>query len=228
VILACVGENSYCETPGNINDLTLSANQRNLVKALAKTGKPIILILNEGRPRVINEIEPMADAIIDILLPGNYGGDALAALISGEENFSGKLPFTYPKYVNSLHTYDFKVSEKREMIDGAYNYDAKMDVQWSFGDGLSYTTFEYSDLTVDKNAFRKGDTIRFSVNVTNTGDRTGKETVLLYSSDLVASMIPDVKRLRAFDKVELAPGETKTVDFVINADELAFAAAGML
>ena len=171
VILACVGENSYCETPGNINDLTLSANQRNLVKALAKTGKPLILILNEGRPRVINEIEPMADAIIDILLPGNYGGDALAALISGEENFSGKLPFTYPKYVNSLHTYDFKVSEKREMIDGAYNYDAKMDVQWSFGDGLSYTTFEYSDLIADKNTFRKGDTIKFSVNVTNTGTK---------------------------------------------------------
>ena len=223
VILACIGENSYCETPGNINDLTLSANQRTLVKELAKTGKPIILILNEGRPRVINEIEPMADAVVDILLPGNYGADALAALVCGEENFSGKLPFTYPKYVNSLHTYDFKVSEKREMIEGAYNYDAKMDVQWCFGDGLSYTTFKYSDLSVDKSTFRKGDTIKLSVNVTNTGDCTGKETVLLYSSDLVASMIPDVKRLRAFDKVELAPGETKTVDFVINADELAFA-----
>ncbi len=223
VILACIGENSYCETPGNINDLTISANQRMLVKELAKTGKPIILILNEGRPRVINEIEPLADAVVDVLLPGNYGADALAALICGEENFSGKLPFTYPKYVNSLHTYDFKVSEKREMIDGAYNYDAKMDVQWSFGDGLSYTTFKYSDLSADKNTFRKGDTIKFSVNVTNTGEYTGKESVLLYSSDLVASMIPDVKRLRAFDKVELAPGETKTVVFAINADELSFA-----
>ena len=223
VILACIGENSYCETPGNINDLTLSANQINLVKALAGTGKPVILILNEGRPRVINEIEPIAEAIVDILLPGNYGADALAALICGEENFSGKLPFTYPKYVNSLHTYDFKVSEKREMIDGAYNYDAKMDVQWSFGDGLSYTTFKYSDLRVDKNTFRKGDDLKFCINVTNTGKCTGNESVLLYSSDLVASMVPDVKRLRAFDKIELAPDETKTVEFVINADELAFA-----
>ncbi len=223
VILACIGENSYCETPGNINDLTISSNQRNLVKALAKTGKPIILILNEGRPRVINEIEPMADAVVDILLPGNYGGDALAALLCGDENFSGKLPFTYPKYVNSLHTYDFKVSEKREMIDGAYNYDAKMDVQWSFGDGLSYTTFRYSDLSVDKSTFRKGDSIRFSVNVTNTGPCAGKESVLLYSSDLVASMIPDVKRLRAFDKISLSPGETKTVEFTLDSADLAFA-----
>lgn len=223
VILACIGENSYCETPGNINDLTLSANQINLVKALAVTGKPVVLILNEGRPRVINGIEPLADAIIDILLPGNYGGDALAALLSGEENFSGKLPFTYPKYVNSLHTYDFKVTEQREMIDGAYNYDAKMDVQWNFGDGLSYTTFAYSGIKADKSTFRKGDVINVSVDVTNTGKVAGKESVLLYSSDLVASMIPDVKRLRAFDKIELAPGETKTVTFSLKADDLSFA-----
>lgn len=223
VILACIGENSYCETPGNINDLTISANQRTLVKELAKTGKPIILILNEGRPRVINEIEPLADAIVDILLPGNYGADALAALVCGEENFSGKLPFTYPKYVNSLHTYDFKVSEMREMIEGAYNYDAKMDVQWNFGDGLSYTTFKYSDISVDKTTFRKGDTLRFSVNVTNTGKCDGKESVLLYSSDLVASMMPDIKRLRAFNKISLSPGETQTVCFDIDAADLAFA-----
>ena len=223
VILACIGENSYCETPGNINDLTLSANQISLVKALASTGKPVILVLNEGRPRVINAIEPLADAVIDILLPGNYGADALAALLSGEENFSGKMPFTYPKYVNSLHTYDFKVSEKREMIEGAYNYDAKMDVQWSFGDGLSYTTFAYSGIKADKSTFRKGDVINVSVDVTNTGKMAGKESVLLYSSDLVASMIPDVKRLRAFDKIELAPGETKTVTFSLEADDLSFA-----
>lgn len=223
VVLACIGENSYCETPGNINDLTLSENQRNLVKALSETGKPVILILNEGRPRVINAIEPLADAIIDIFLPGNYGGDALAALLCGEENFSGKMPITYPKYVNSLHTYDFKVSEKREMIAGAYNYDAKMDVQWSFGDGLSYTDFRYSEMKADKTSFREGDIINISVNVTNTGSRTGKESVLLYSSDLVASMIPDVRRLRAFDKVELAPGETKTVNFKLKAEDLSFA-----
>lgn len=223
VILACIGENSYCETPGNINDLTLSANQIDLVKALAATKKPIVLILNEGRPRVINAIEPLADAVVDILLPGNYGADALAALLSGDENFSGKLPFTYPKYVNSLHTYDFKVSEKRDMIEGAYNYDAKMDVQWSFGDGLSYTEFKYSGIKADRTSFRKGDTISVSVDVTNVGKCSGKESVLLYSSDLVASMIPDVKRLRAFEKIELAPGETETVTFNLDADDLSFA-----
>lgn len=223
VILACIGENSYCETPGNIDDLSLSANQIDLVKALAATHKPLVLILNEGRPRVINAIEPLAAAVVDILLPGNYGADALAALLSGDENFSGKLPLTYPKYVNSLHTYDFKVTEKREMIEGAYNYDAKMDVQWSFGDGLSYTEFMYSGIKVDRSSFRKGDTISVSVDVTNSGNRAGKESVLLYSSDLVASMIPDVKRLRAFDKIELAPGETKTVTFRLKADELSFA-----
>lgn len=223
VILACVGENSYCETPGNINDLSISPNQAALVKSLAATGKPIVLILNEGRPRVINDIEPLADAVVDILLPGNYGADALAALLCGEENFSGKLPFTYPRYVNSLHTYDFKVSEKREMIEGAYNYDAKMDVQWNFADGLSYTCFRYSGLKADKTHFREGDTISISVDVTNTGTRSGKESVLLYSSDLVASMIPDVKRLRAFDKIELAGGEKKTVTFKLKAEELSFA-----
>lgn len=223
VILACIGENTYCETVGNINDLTISENQRNLVKSLAATGKPVVLVLNEGRPRVINAIEPLADAIVDIMLPGNYGGDALAALLSGEENFSGKLPLTYPKYVNSLHTYDFKVSEKREMIEGAYNYDAKMDVQWGFGDGLSYTSFSYSGIKADRETFSKGDTISISIDVTNTGDRSGKESVLLFASDLVASMIPDVRRLRAFDKIELAPGETKTVEFKLKADDLSFA-----
>ena len=223
VILVCIGENSYCETPGNIDDLSISANQARLVRALAVTHKPIVLVLNEGRPRVINAIEPIADAIIDILLPGNYGADALAALLSGDENFSGRLPFTYPKYVNSLHTYDFKVSEKREMIEGAYNYDAKMDVQWSFGDGLSYTEFCYSGIKSDKSSFRKGDDLSISVDVTNAGTRPGKESVLLYSSDLVATMIPDVKRLRAFEKIDLAPGETKTVTFKLNADDLSFA-----
>jgi len=223
VILACIGENSYCEAPGNIDDLTISSNQSRLVEALAATGKPIVLILNEGRPRVINAIEPLADAIVDILLPGNYGADALAALLAGDENFSGKLPMTYPKHVNSLHTYDFKVCEKREMAPGAYSYDAKMDVQWNFGDGLSYTSFKYSNLRSDKSSFRDGDTICISVDVTNTGTRAGKESILLYSSDIVASMIPDVKRLRSFTKIELNPGETKTVEFKLDAHDLAFA-----
>ena len=223
VIVACVGENTYCETPGNINDLSMSANQRNLVKALAATGKPVILILNEGRPRVINDIEPLASAVVDIMVPGNYGADALASLLSGDENFSGKLPFTYPKWVNSLHTYDYKVTEHREVMDGAYNYDAVMDVQWSFGDGLSYTTFAYSNLSVTPEEFTAGDEITVSVDVTNSGDVKGKESVLVYSSDLVASIIPDVRRLRAFTKVELAPGETQTITLKIPAKELAFA-----
>ena len=223
VIVACIGENSYCETPGNIDDLNLSKNQKDLVEALARTGKPIILVLNEGRPRIINEIEPLAKAVVDVMLPGNRGGDALAALMSGEENFSGKLPFTYPKYVNSLHTYDYKVSEHRETMAGEYNYDAVMDVQWPFGAGLSYTEFEYSDFKcIGDTTFTADDVLKFEVTVTNKGLHDGKEAVLLYSSDLVASLIPDVKRLRGFEKVSLAAGESKTVSFEIPASELAF------
>ena len=226
VIVACIGENSYCETPGNIDDLNLSKNQKDLVEALAKTGKPIILVLNEGRPRIIREIEPLAKAVIDVMLPGNRGGDAFAALMCGEENFSGKLPFTYPKYVNSLHTYDYKVSEHRETMAGEYNYDAVMDVQWPFGAGLSYTEFGYSDFKclVDT-AFTADDVLEFEVTVTNKGMHAGKESVLLFSSDLVASLIPDVRRLRGFEKIELAAGESKTVSFKIPAYELAFVGA---
>ncbi len=226
VIVACVGENTYCETPGNMNDLNLSENQKELVRKLAATGKPVILVLNEGRPRIIGDIEPLAKAVVDVMLPSNYGGDALAALLAGDENFSGKLPFTYPKHINSLHTYDYKVSEHREVMGGAYNYDAVMDVQWPFGHGLSYTGFAYSDLVLESPAdFKAGDNLKVSVKVTNTGDRAGKEAVLLYSSDLVASLIPDVKRLRGFEKVALEPGETKTVTFVVPAHELAFVGA---
>ena len=226
VIVACVGENSYCETPGNIDDLNLSANQKELVKALARTGKPVILVLNEGRPRVLGEIEQLAKAVIDVMLPGNYGGDALAALLSGEENFSGRLPFTYPKHVNSLHTYDYKVSESRETMAGEYNYDAVMDVQWPFGHGLSYTAFEYSDFKcLNGSEFAAGDDLRFEITVRNSGSHNGKEAVLLYSSDIVASLIPDVKRLREFTKVELAPGESKVVSLTVPADDLAFVGA---
>ena len=223
VIVCCVGENTYCETPGNMNDLNLSANQKELVRALAKTGKPIVLVLNEGRPRIIGDIEPLAQAVVGFFLPGNYGGDALASLLAGDENFSGKLPFTYSKHINSLHNYDSKVSEHREVMEGSYNYDAVMDVQWPFGYGLSYTSFAYSDLRVEGPAtFRSGDVLHFSVDVINTGARSGKEAVLLYSSDIVASIIPDVKRLRAFEKVCLEPGEMKTVSFEVPADELSF------
>ena len=223
VIIACMGENSYCETPGNMDDLNLSENQKELVRKLAATGKPVVLVLNAGRPRIIGDIEPLVKAVVDVMLPSNFGGDALAALLAGDENFSGKLPFTYSKHINALHTYDYKVSEHREVMDGSYNYDAVMDVQWPFGHGLSYTTFAYSDLVLESPAdFKAGDDIKVSVKVTNTGDRAGKEAVLLYSSDLVASLIPDVKRLRGFDKVALEPGETKTVTLVVPANDLAF------
>lgn len=223
IIVACIGENSYCETPGNINDLNLSSNQKELVKRLAKTGKPIVMVLNEGRPRIINDIEPLAKAVVDIMLPGNYGGDALVSLIAGKENFSGRLPFTYSKYVNSLHTYDYKVSENVQTMGGLYNYDATMDVQWPFGAGLSYTSFEYSDLkSVSPVQFNAGDLLSFEVTVKNTGNVKGKESVLLFSSDIVASKVPDVKRLRQFTKVELNPGESKTVRLEFPAHELAF------
>lgn len=223
IIVACIGENTYCETPGNINDLNLSSNQKELVKSLAKTGKPIVMVLNEGRPRIINDIEPLAKAVVDIMLPGNYGGDALASLISGKENFSGRLPFTYSKYVNSLHTYDYKVSENVQTMDGLYNYDATMDVQWPFGAGLSYTSFEYSDLkSISPVQFNADDMLTFEVTVKNTGSVKGKEAVLLFSSDIIASKVPDVKRLRQFTKVELNPGESKTVRLEIPAHELAF------
>ena len=234
VIICCVGENTYCETPGNMDDLNLSANQKDLVKEAASTGKPVILVLNEGRPRLIGDIEPLCSAVVDIMLPSNFGADALAALLSGDENFSGKLPFTYSKHINALHTYDYKVSEHRTTMDGSYNYDAIMDVQWPFGFGLSYTSFAYSNMKVSCHSerseesvvtFNADDTMQVSVDVTNTGERAGKEAVLLYSSDLVASLIPDVKRLRGFEKIALEPGETKTVCFQVPASALAFVGA---
>lgn len=222
VIVACIGENSYTETPGNLTDLWLSENQRNLVKELAKTGKPVVLILNEGRPRLIADIEPLAQGIIDILIPGNMGGDALANLVSGKSNFSGKMPYTYPKEINSLANYDFKKSEEVGTMEGAYDYNAKITQQWGFGYGLSYTSYKYSNLKVSQSDFRHGDIIKVSVDVKNTGKVAGKESVLLFSSDLIASMVPDGRRLRAFDKVELQPGETKTMIFELKADDLAF------
>lgn len=222
VIVACIGENSYTETPGNLTDLWLSENQRNLVKALAQTGKPIILVLNEGRPRLIADIEPLAQGIVNILIPGNMGGDALANLVSGKSNFSGKMPYTYPKEINSLANYDFKKSEEVGTMEGAYDYNAKITQQWGFGYGLSYTSYKYSNLKVSQSDFRHGDIIKVSVDVKNTGKVAGKESVLLFSSDLIASMVPDGRRLRAFDKVELQPGETKTMIFELKADDLAF------
>lgn len=222
VIIACLGENSYCETPGNITDLNLSANQKKMVEELSLTGKPIIIVLAEGRPRVLREIEPLASGIVQTFLPGNYGAVALARLLSGERNFSGRLPYTYPKHTGSLHVYDYKPSENMDMIEGGYNYDAVMDVQWPFGFGLSYTDFEYSNLRCNKPTFSADDTLIISIDVTNTGKVKGKDSVLFFSSDLVASISPDIKRLCAFDKIELEPGETKTVSVEVPASRLAF------
>ena len=222
VIIACIGENSYCETPGNLTNLTMSENQRNLVKALAATGKPVILILNQGRPRIINDIVPLAKAVVNVMLPSNYGGDALANLLAGDANFSAKMPFTYPKYINALANYDYKPCENMGQMGGNYNYDSVMDVQWEFGFGLSYTTYSYSNLKVDKTSFTADDVLTVSVDVTNTGKVAGKESVLLYSKDLVASSTPDNIRLRNFEKIELNPGETKTVTMQLKGSDLAF------
>ncbi len=222
VIVACVGENSYAETPGNLNDLQLSRNQQDLVAALAKTGKPIILVLNEGRPRVFSDVEPLTKGVIDMYLPGSYGGLALADILYGDVNPSGRLPFTYPKYTNLLTTYDYKPCENRATMNGTYFYAADNTVQYSFGTGLSYTTFEYSDLTVNKTHFMPNDELVFTVNVKNTGKVAGKDAVLLFTSEAVASITPDNRRLRAFEKIELAPGETKTVTFKVKASDLAF------
>ena len=222
VIIACIGENSYCETPGNLTNLTMSENQRNLVKALAATGKPVILILNQGRPRIINDIVPLAKAVVNVMLPSNYGGDALANLLAGDANFSGKMPFTYPKHINALANYDYKPCENMGQMGGNYNYDSVMDVQWEFGFGLSYTTYSYSNLKVNKTSFTADDVLTVSVDVTNTGKVAGKESVLLYSKDLVASSTPDNIRLRNFEKVALNPGETKTVTMQLKGSDLAF------
>lgn len=222
VIVACIGENSYCETVGNITDLNLSKNQRDMVKALAKTGKPIVLILNEGRARIISDIEPLASAVVDVMLPSNHGGDALAALLSGKENFSGKLPYSYPRTISAFTCYDYRASEVVGTMEGSYDYSSDVSFQWPFGFGLSYNKYEYSNLRCTPQSFSKDDVITVSVDVRNAGNRVGKESVLLFSTDVLASQVPEVRRLRDFTKVELQPGETKTVSFSLPASKLAF------
>lgn len=222
-IIACVGENSYAETRGNILDLNLSQNQKKLVRELCKTGKPVILVINSGRPRLISDLVPSVKAIVNIMLPGNYGGDALAALLSGDQNFSGKMPMTYPAHANAFTTYSFKVLEDRSTTPGIYNYENHANVQWWFGDGLSYTSFTYSNLVADKSSFNPEDTVTFCVDVANTGKMEGKETVMLFSSDDIASgVLPDNRRLRAFKKITLVPGEKQTVTLSVPAKELAY------
>ena len=218
VIVACIGENSYCETPGNVEDINLSANQKNLVRAIAKTGKPVVLVLNGGRPRIINDIEPLAQAVVEVILPGNYGGDALAALLSGRENFSGKLPFTYPKYINMLSTYDYKVSEVSATMEGVYNYDARIDVLWPFGYGLSYTTFTYGDIQLASSA-KVGETIKVVVPVTNSGKMDGDEIIQVYLKKQGDDEGP-IKALRAFKRVNIPTGKTVNVELELTPKQL--------
>ena len=217
VILLCLGENSYTETPGNLDDINLSENQLTLARALSATGKPVVLILNEGRPRIIRTIEGGMTAIVHTYLPGNFGADALADVLTGDVNPSGKLPITYPRYSNSLAGYIHKPSE-----GGGNPQGGESNYQYPFGYGLSYTSFSYSNLKVNKSSFGANETATITVTVTNTGTRTGKEVVELFVSDLVASLTPDVKRLRGFDKIELAAGASKTVTFQLPMKQLAF------
>ena len=216
-VLLCIGENSYTETPGNLVDLELSDNQLALANAMIKTGKPVILVLNEGRPRIISRIEPGAAAILNVYLPGNYGGNALADILTGDVNPSGKLPITYPRYTNILVSYIHKPSEGDTNPQGG-----TFQPQWPFGYGLSYTSFAYSDLSISKNSFSPDEAATVTVTVKNTGNRDGKEVVQLYVSDLLASFTPDLKRLRGFEKVNLKAGESKTVSFKVPMKDLAF------
>lgn len=223
VVVLCLGENSYTETPGNLSDLYLSDLQTELAQKLAATGKTIILVLNEGRPRIISKFEQKMAAIVQTYLPGNFGGNALADILYGDVNPSGKLPYTYPQFPNALFTYYHKPSESRETTEGIYNYNADYNPQYVFGHGLSYTTFNYSNVKLSSTNLKKGQTLTISVDVNNTGKVLGKESVLLFISDLLANDIsPDVKRLKGFDKIELKPGETKTVSFKITADEIGY------
>jgi beta-glucosidase len=221
-ILLCVGENSYTEKPGDTHDLALSDLQIELAKALQATGKPVILVLNQGRPRIINRIDEKSQAIVMAYLPGNFGGDAISDIIFGKENPSAKLPFTYPKYPHSLVNYWHKYSEEQKRAEGMYNYESDYAPLYEFGHGLSYTSFEYSNLKLSKTKITEDETLELSVDVRNTGKRDGKEAVLLYISDLYASLAPDMKRLKGFEKIELKVGETKTVKFKITKDELSF------
>lgn len=222
VVILCLGENTYTEKPGDLNDLTMSSNQLRLAREISKAGKPVVLVLNEGRPRCISSIEPSMSAVVQTYLPGNYGGDALADILFGDVNPSGKLPYTYPSYPNSLVTYYHKPSEEQKRAEGAYIYESDYNPQYEFGFGLSYTTFEYSNLKISTKEFSKGAKIKIDVDVKNSGERLGKEAVLLYTSDLYATITPDVKRLRRFNKISLTPGQTKTVSFEITDKDLAF------
>lgn len=221
-IVLCLGENSYTESPGNLSDLYISDLQTQLAQKLGATGKPIILVLNEGRPRLISKFEAQMAGVLQTYLPGNFGGDALADILFGDINPSGKLPYNYPKFPNSLVGYNHKPSENRTVMEGVYNYDAEYNPQYEFGFGLSYTTFKYDNLKLSAEKINADQELTVSVEVSNTGNREGKEVVELYLSDLYATLTPDSKRLRGFEKINLKPGEKQTVIFKLGKKDFSF------
>lgn len=221
-IVLCLGENSYTESPGNLSDLYMSDLQTELALKLGATGKPIILVLNEGRPRLISKFEPKMAGILQTYLPGNFGGDALADILFGEVNPSGKLPYNYPRYPNSLVGYNHKPSENRTVMEGVYNYAAEYNPQYEFGYGLSYTTFKFENLKLSAEKIKANQELTVSVEVSNTGNREGKEVVELYLSDLYATLTPDSRRLRGFEKINLKPGEKQTITFKLNQKDFSF------
>ncbi|MDR1652086.1 MAG: glycoside hydrolase family 3 C-terminal domain-containing protein [Prevotellaceae bacterium] len=224
VVLLMLGENSYCEKPGDLDDLYLNDLQTELAQKIIEKGKPVILVLSEGRPRLISKFSQKTDAIVQTYLPGMYGADALADILAGDINPSGKLPYTYPAFPNSLIPYYHKYAEEQENTDAAYNYQGDYNYEFPFGFGLSYSSFEYKNAKISaaEQPLNENAQITVSVEVTNTGKMAGKEVVQLYSADLYASLMPDVKRLRRFEKVELEAGETKTVTFTLQQSDLAF------
>lgn len=219
VVVLCLGEGSYTETPGDIPDLTLGEPQRKLAEAIEATGKPVVLVLVEGRPRVINRIADNANAVLMAYNPGNEGGQAVADVLFGDFNPCGKLPFTYPRFSNGLMTYDHKAFET-ESFD-----NAGIRPQFEFGDGLSYTTFSYKDLHLDRKTIAASDQLSVSITVTNSGRRAGKEVAQLYVSDLVASLSPVGKRLKRFAKIYLEPSQSRTLTFKLRQDDLSFIGA---
>lgn len=223
-IILCLGEKNYTETPGDISNLYISPSQVKLALALSKLNKPIILVLNEGRPRLISDFEDKMNAVIQCYLPGNEGARALADILYGDVNPSGRLPYNYPRFPNSLEKYNRKYTESLgdEEQNNDAQYQKSYSPQYEFGTGLSYTTFEYSNLTIDKTTINNSDSLTVTIDVKNTGQLAGKEAVLLYLSDKVASITPEVKALKRFTKISLAPNESKTVTFTLNQKDLQF------
>ncbi|PUZ25648.1 beta-glucosidase [Chitinophaga parva] len=227
VIVLCLGENAYAESPGNIQDLVLAPNQVALANAAAATGKPVVLVLSEGRPRFITSFEPKMKGILQAYWSGRKSAEAIADVLFGDYNPDGILPYSYPRSMGEMVLYDRKPTEEIREI---FNSDMTMDGYkplFPFGFGLSYTTFSYSPVTLSSTTLKGNDKLRISVTVTNNGSRDGKHTVELYSRDLYASITPNMQRLRGFQKIDLKAGESRTVTFILDKNDLAFVNADL-